>query len=103
MPTTPAKRPADHRKPKDEKLFSFDHDGKTHTFPEPVSRITSPGFVRRNRHRDEVDFGFTAIEELAGDTPQGKECLDAVDDMTPDEFNSLCEAIFSFAEMPLGE
>lgn len=101
--TTPRKNPDDHKKADGEKRFSFDHGGKTFTFPEPISTVTSPGFIRRNRRRDELDMGFTVFETLAGDTPEGQACLDAIDHMTPDEFNSMVDEFWDYSEVPRGE
>lgn len=104
---TPATRkaaaPADHKPAAADRRFSFTHGGKEYTFPNPVSVITSPGFIRKNRRREELDFGFTALEALAGDTKAGVACLDAIDEMEPEEFNTVMEALWEFADMPAGE
>ena len=101
--TTPRKQPHDHEKANAEQRFSFVHDGKTYTFPEPISTVTRPGFIRRNRHRDEVDMGFTVFETLAGDSPQGRECLAAMDDMDRDEFEQMVEEFWTMADVPRAE
>lgn len=103
MTTTNRRPPADHKTAREEQHFSFDADGKTYTFPEPVSKVTAPGFIRRNRHRDELDLGFTVFETLAGDSDEGAACLEAIDTMTPDEFTEMVDAFWNFADVPKGE
>lgn len=95
--------PADRKPAREEQHFSFEIDGETYTFPVPVSKVTSPGFIRRNRHRDELDLGFTVFETLAGDTDEGKRCLEAIDDMSPAEFNTMVDDFWEFSDVPKGE
>jgi hypothetical protein len=66
--------------------FTFTHKGKSYTFPNPVSAVTSPGFLRANRRRDELDLSFTIIEILADNDP---DILAAIDSMPLAEFNRL--------------
>lgn len=70
--------------PRKSDLFGFTHDGKTYTFERPLSVVTRPGWLRKNRRRDELDLAFTILEEIAGD-----EALDAIDKMGDDEFREL--------------
>lgn len=86
------KQPTD-RKPKadeaSEAAFQFTHDGKTFTSP-PLIDILSPGFVRRNRDKEEMDFYFTMVEALFADQP---EAIAAIDTMSWDEFNIISESL----------
>jgi hypothetical protein len=62
-------------------LYSFEFKGETYTFEKPLSVVRSPRWLRANRRRDEIDFAFTLLEEVAGD-----EVLEVCDSMTDDEF-----------------
>jgi hypothetical protein len=69
-------------------LFSFEHDGKTYTFEQSFDVVRSPRWLRANRRRDELDFAFTIIEELAGD-----DALEAIDAMSEAEFEALSKKL----------
>lgn len=89
MPT--ARRTPQDRKPKATEgtaggLFSFTHDGEEYTFPKPFTTVQTPGFLRANRRRDELDMAFTIIEVLADDDP---DILAVIDKMPLPEFNNL--------------
>ena len=103
MTTTNRRAPADHKSTADEKRFTFEQDGESFTFPEPISKVTSPGFIRRNRTRDPLDLGFTVFETLAGESPDGVACLEAIDNMTPEQFSAMVDEFWEFAEVPSGE
>lgn len=64
--------------------FSFEHDGKTFHFEHSLDKVRKPGWLRKNRRRDEMDLAFTILEEVAGD-----EALEAIDEMDQDEFIAL--------------
>lgn len=72
----------------DEGLFSFVHKGKTYTFEKSLDVVRSPGWLRKNRHRDEMDLTFTILETVAGD-----DALAAIDDMDFAEFTKLAERL----------
>jgi hypothetical protein len=62
-------------------FYTFEFKGETYTFEKPLSVVRSPRWLRANRRRDELDFAFTLLEEVAGD-----EVLDVTDSMTEGEF-----------------
>lgn len=68
--------------------FTFEHDGETYTFEHGFETIRTPGWLRANRRRDELDLTFTIIEATAGD-----EALEAIDKMTEDEFVTFGKAL----------
>lgn len=78
--------------------FTFDHDGKTYAFERDFSIVRSPGWLRANRRRDELDLTFTILEEVAGD-----EALAAIDRMTEDEFADLARRLSAAMGATLGE
>lgn len=87
---TAPRKPQD-RKPKADEaapggFFSFSQGGKQHTFPKPFSVVQSPGYLRANRRRSDLDLTFTMIEDLADNDPV---ILKAIDNMSRDEFNTL--------------
>ena len=61
------------RKPKDDDAssgsFQFTHKGQAFTSP-PLINTLSPGFLRRNRDKADVDFYFTILESLFDDQPE---------------------------------
>lgn len=65
-------------------LFSFDHNGETHTFEKSLSVVRSPKWLRANRRRDELDLTFTILEEVAGE-----DVVEVIDEMTPEEFQAF--------------
>lgn len=82
-------KPSARNKPAAEShLFTFEHDGKTYTFEEDFSKVRSPRWLRANRRRDELDLAFTILEEIAGE-----EALEAIDDMTEEEFIALAKRL----------
>lgn len=97
------KKPQDHKASKEElEYFTFEHRGETYTFEGSLKTLSKPGFIRRNRHKDEMDILFTLLEEIAGD-----EALEVIDDMEQDEFEKfageLNEAITEYNGASLGE
>lgn len=88
-----AKVPGDHKaKAKDEQAdaFSFEHDGETYTF-KPTYDVLTPGFLRANRRREEIDAFFTMVEALADE-----DTLDVIDHMSRDEFKALMEDFYAY-------
>ena len=77
-------------KPQDNKsgLFSFEHDGKTYTFTKSLVFATKPGFVRKNRKKNEADILFDLLEEVCDE-----ETLEVIDDMDSAEFVKLNLAV----------
>jgi hypothetical protein len=101
MPET--KKPEDHKKSKAElEFFAFEYDGETYTFEKSLSALSKPGFIRKNRHKDEMDILFTIFETIAGD-----EALAVIDDMEQDEFEKFAgefsEAVEAYQGASLGE
>lgn len=83
---TEIKHPTDHKKKAGSENYTFEYDGKTYTFEKSLDLVDTPKWARANRRRDQVDLFFTLIEEVAGD-----ECLEAIDKMTPKEFEKFSE------------
>lgn len=101
--TESTKKPQDRKKSKaDLEYFSFEYDGETYAFEGSLSILTKPGFVRKNRHKDEMDILFTLLEEIAGD-----EALAVIDDMETKEFETFAtqfnKAIEEYQGASLGE
>jgi hypothetical protein len=65
-------------------LYSFDHNGETHTFEKSLSVVRSPKWLRANRRRDELDLVFTILEEVAGE-----DVVEVIDEMDPEEFQAF--------------
>lgn len=82
--------------------FSFEHDGQTHTF-QPTYDILTPGFLRENRRRDEIDAFFTMVEALVPEGQEGRDMLDLIDNMSRQEFRSLMEDFYAYMEADPGE
>lgn len=91
------KQPQDHKSGKN-KNFTFTHDGKTYEFEKSFDVVRTPGWLRANRRRDELDLAFTILEELAGE-----EALEAIDKMTEDEFVALSKRMNKEMTASLGE
>lgn len=68
--------------------FSFEHNGETYHFEQGFEVVRSPRWLRANRRRDELDLAFTIIETIAGEA-----ALEAIDDMSEDEFVSLAKRL----------
>lgn len=101
MPTAPknAKQPSDHQPKKGDAVerFSFEHDGETYTF-KPTHSVVTPGFLRKNRRRDEIDAFFTMVEELVDDYDELEDkspTLDVIDHMDRAEFNQLMRDFYT--------
>lgn len=104
MPDIPAnaKKPTD-RKAKSEGVgdrFSFERDGVTYTF-KPTYDVLTPGFLRKNRRRDDIDAFFTMVEALVDDYDDEGESatLDAIDTMSRSEFSILMKDFFGYLEV----
>lgn len=102
MPDIPdgAKKPSDRKSKAQDATdaFSFEHDGETYTF-KPTFDILTPGFLRKNRRREEVDAFFTMVEALVVDDEQ----LDVIDNMSRDEFQQLMKDFYGYLEASQGE
>lgn len=96
---TEPKEPKDRKRSKDElAVFEFEHRGESYRFEGSFKHLTKPGFIRKNRHKDEVDVLFTLLEDIAGD-----EALDAIDDMEPNEFEEFTKSLNAAIEEYQGE
>lgn len=91
--------PQDHKKPSDGTgPFTFTFRGKSYTTA-PLSEVVTPGFLRANRRRDQVDQVFTLFEALLPE-----KVLEAtIDVMTREEFNAVGDELREFMEASLGE
>lgn len=104
MPDIPegAKRPSDHKsKSVNSDHFEFEHDGTTYAL-KPTLDIVTPGFLRKNRRRDDMDAFFTMLEELVDDYDDftGESAtLDAVDGMSRSEFTQLQKDFYAHLEV----
>ena len=102
MPDIPdgAKKPTDRKSKVQDApdAFSFEHDGETYTF-KPTFDVLTPGFLRKNRRREEVDAFFTMVEALVVDDEQ----LDVIDNMSRDEFQQLMKDFYGYLEASQGE
>lgn len=79
--------------------FEFTHDGETYTLAAPDTIKT--GFWRRNRGMGDTDAVFALVEKLAdGDDDPA---LDAIDDMSRDEFRDFQKALFGHMGIDVGE
>lgn len=90
-----AKKPSD-RKPKDAEpgdRFSFEHDGNTYTL-KPTWDVLTPGWLRANRRRDDIDAFFTMVEALAPD--DDGVTLDVIDNMGRNEFRKLMSSFYEY-------
>lgn len=101
MSTAPknVKQPSDRqaKKGKASERFSFEHDGETYTF-KPTYEVVTPGFLRANRRRDEIDSFFTMVEGLVDDYDELTDrsaTLDAIDHMDRDEFHQLMRDFYA--------
>ena len=98
MPDIPenAKRPSDRKAKQAEagERFSFTHKGEEYVF-KPTYEVLTPGWLRKNRRRDEVDAFFTMVEALAEDD----ETLEVIDNMTRSEFRALMTDFYEYLEV----
>lgn len=63
-------------------FFSFRVDGELYVMPVRTRAVMTPGWVRRNRRRNEVDYFMTLMENLAG---QGDDEDDDLPELTAEE------------------
>lgn len=103
MPNIPegAKRPDDHKSKATSDRFSFEHAGETYTL-KPTYDVLTPGFLRKNRRRDETDAFFTMLEELVDDYDKYSDhspTLDVIDNMSRNEFRQLQKDFFEHLEV----
>ena len=91
------KKPADKKDKKAEAeqvaAFSFEYEGDTYTL-KPTWEVLTPGWLRANRRRDEIDSFFTMIETLAPD--DDGVTLGVIDNMDRDEFQTLMKNFYEF-------
>lgn len=104
MPT----EPQDHRSktPKVEEYFTFTSGGQSYTMPRKTEEVINTRFVRRNRRRDETDFVFTALEQLAGedeDEEPAKSIIEALEATSRDEFQRVLKEFKNHMGATLGE
>lgn len=97
------KEPQDHKSKataeSTKDAFEFAHDGVTYESVKGVSEVITPGFIRRNRRRDEMDFYFTMLEHLFDGAP---EALDALDSMQWSDLKTVTEALEAHMQLSLG-
>lgn len=96
-----AKRPSDRKSKDVDDRFSFTHDGETYTL-KPTYEVLTPGFIRKNRRRDEVDAFFTMLEELVDDYDRLEDrsaTLEAVDGMSRGQFAILMKDFYAYLEV----
>src|SRR5690606_5381085 len=94
--TAPRKQPKDHKKPADEDVYEFEHNGETYTLP-PYKSI-KPGLMRRVRKLTDMDATFTILEEIAP-----KDTLAALDDMTMERFDAVITGWLEHSGITPGE
>ena len=92
--------PDNVKKPQDKKAkqedvdpdvgFSFEHDGRTYQL-KPTWDVLTPGWLRANRRRDEIDSFFTMLEALAD-----QETLEVVDNLDREQFQKLMGDFYKF-------
>ncbi len=85
--------------------FSFEHDGQTYTF-KPTYDVLTPGFLRKNRRRSEIDAFFTMVEELVDDYDKKTDksaTLDVIDNLDRPQFKALMEEFYEYLEVSQGE
>ena len=104
MPTTSTtRRTPQDRKPKqaaaDADTFVMTIDGTDYTSL-PLTSVFTPRWVRANRRRDELDAGYTMIEDAFEGVPG---FLDAWDDLTFPEQAEQIGALQEFMRVTLGE
>lgn len=93
------KQPTDHKKKAGtEDNYTFTYNDKQYTFEKGFDVIGSPKFLRSNRRRDELDFAFTMLEEIAGD-----EVLAVIDEMSTEEFKEFSKAMGEASRVALSE
>lgn len=110
MPDIPqgAKSPSDRKAKKSKDApdrFSFEHDGETYTF-KPTYDVLTPGFLRANRRRSEIDAFFTMVEGLIDDYDKKSDksaTLDVIDNMSRDEFKAVMGDFYDYLEVSQGE
>lgn len=94
--STTRKQPQDRRKPADEDLYEFEHNGERYTLP-PYKSI-KPGLMRRVRKLTDMDATFTILEEIAP-----KDTLAALDDMTMERFDEVITGWLEHSGITPGE
>lgn len=95
IPST-AKKPADRKKKDDAEqaaCFTFEHDGNTYALKDTWSVLT-PGWLRKNRRRDDIDAFFTMVEALAPD--DDGETLEVIDNMDRKAFSKLMGDFYEY-------
>lgn len=105
---------ADQKKPQDRlpkkvpepepaEYFTFTGiDGCVYTAPNKASDVLSMGWVRKNRHLDEMDYVMTIVEMLIGDDQDVLAAWDAIPLGTP-QFKDAQRAVADYIGATLGE
>jgi hypothetical protein len=95
--TAAPRKPQDH-KPKKTAIYELKFDGEVYPSKNVHETIT-PGFMRANRRREEVDAFFTMVEAL-----WDREVLEStVDKMSNDEFSEFMKDFYRWMEVERGE
>lgn len=99
------KQPQDHKaKPAEpDEYFTFTIGDTEYTMPHKTLDVITTKFVRANRRRDETDYVFTAVEELAGDGPDGELILDAIDNANRQQTKQFMKDFQTHLGAALGE
>lgn len=105
MPEIPdnAKRPSDRKAKQAEagERFSFTHKGEEYVF-KPTYEVLTPGWLRKNRRRDEMDAFFTMVEALVDDYDDATDespTLEVIDGMTRGQFQILMKDFYAYLEV----
>jgi hypothetical protein len=104
------KQPTDHLPkktaappPEDDGLFTFTFKGEDFTMPLAAADHLTPGFYRRNRFRDDADFGMTVWELLADGDEKILAVLDATGRANIEEANRVLKEFNTYIGTAPGE
>lgn len=103
-PTTARKQPTDRKPPAtktrpDADTIEFSHDGETYT-SNSITDVITPGWIRQNRRREEIDLYMTLLEDSFADVPGA---MDAYDKLSWDESQALVKDLLDMMETTVGE
>lgn len=99
----------------DNKYFQFDLNCTTHVVPLATARVYTPGWVRKHRRLDEVDYFNTLLENLCGFDPdnppdatdeerlQGQQIIDALDAASWPDHKNVQSQLVKHLNASLGE
>lgn len=96
-----AKKPQDHKSKAEkttDQVFTFEFGGETYE-SKPVGDVLTPGFMRANRRRDDIDQLFTIFEALFSEAVLAR----TVDKMSREEFGEIGDQFTEFMQVSLGE